>query len=353
MAAFDIKQLAATGGLLLGLSIASVATAQAAVTCGVSTVIAGKDGKQLGARLIASDGSLVVRASLAVNPDGGVSAYAAGDHGFTYIANGVARWDGYERMKCDASCSKDFQDAERAGFGLGTKEFCVFAMEVEGVAADSPLTKCTWGRVVGNGKGKPRKGAIVETVAGGTIQTYVSMTSATHLVNGTQRYLDSESIAVLVAPDSKWVGHVARVSGKGLLPMYAVVGDKGTFGEGSIALHQLLRSGVVRHQKPGPIPVEQRCTVTENALGAPFQARPDKKNDSCRIGYSAGSNSDVRAYQGIDQTLDFAILGNASFPVKGKNALQVDVSALSIQKLVTDAGYTEKQIADMLACLAK
>ncbi len=353
MAVSDMRLRVAKVWLALGFSAASVATAQGAVACGAATMIAGKDGKQLDARSITSDGSLVVRASLAVNPDGGVSAYAVGDHGFTYIANGIARWVGGHRTKCDASCSKDFRDAERAEFGLGTPEFCVFALEVEGLAADSPVTKCTGGQVVGNGKGKPRKGATVETVTGGTIQTYVSMTSATHRVNGAQRYLDSESIAVLVAPDSKWVGHVVRISGKGLLPTYAVVGDKGTFGEGSIALHQMLRAGKVSPQKPGPIPVEQRCMAAEKLLGAPFLSRPDKENDTCRSGYTAKSISDIRAYQGIEQTLDFAILGNARFPIKSGTAIQVEVSASSIEKLVTEAGYTDKQIADMLACLAK
>ena len=76
--------------ILLACGHAAVGAAE---SCGTPGTIRGKAGDHfvdLKTRVFA-DGSIAVRAPLAVNPDGGPGSYTMGDHGFTYIANGLAR----------------------------------------------------------------------------------------------------------------------------------------------------------------------------------------------------------------------------------------------------------------------
>lgn len=130
-----------------------------------------------------------------------------------------------------------------------------------------------------------------------------------------------------------------------------MIGDTGpAFGEGSIALHQLLRYGMVAPQKPGPIPRKSRCNPGESALQAPFLSRPNSKNDTCRNGRTAASSSDIRAYGAIDDTLDFVILGKSLLASKGA-VIQSEVSAQGLRAAASD--YPQKRIDHMLSCLPK
>lgn len=300
------------------------------------------------------DGSVAVRARLAVNPDGGASSYTAGDAGFTYIANGLDRWADGTTTSCQAGgCRPDFLKAEQMGFGLGSPAFCVYAIEVDPLTQGGSRTACGPGKwVVGNGLGKPRPGPVVEGLSGQPVQTYRSMTSVTHRLNGETRYLDAEALPIAVAPAREYLGKLVWVGGAGFTPTLALIGDRGpAFGEGSIALHQLLRTGTVTRQKPGPIPRDQRCGPGELGLKPPFVSRPGGGSaDRCRPGRTPTTPSDVRAYQGIDAVLDFVILGQATLPRKGM-AVQEEVSLQSMTAAA--AAYTPERIQQMLACLPK
>lgn len=300
-----------------------------------------------------SDGSIAVRARLAVNPDGGAASYTVGDHGFTYAANGMGRWSAHLSTACDSDCGKDFVTAERKGFAAGTDTFCVFAMEVEALASGQAVQSCGGGRaLIGDGLGRPKQGAELAAVSGGKTQAYLSTTSLKHMVLGQAKYLDSESLAIAVSPSPTLLGKVVWVGGGKYKPTLALIGDTGpAFGEGSIAMHQMLRYGEVSQQKPGPIPVAGRCGPEELALRPPFQSRPDGgKGDACRTGHKPSSLSDIRAYTGIDDRLDFVVLGKAQLERKGLT-IQSEVSREALSAAA--AQYTQERIEQMLACLPK
>ena len=334
----------------------SMAGEASTTDCGIEGTITVKSGdSEVQAKTrVFKDGSIAVRAPLAVNPDGGPGSYTVGDHGFTYIANGISRWVNGSRVKCDSSCVAAFKRAESMGFVLGTEKFCVFAMEVEPMKAGQKLTSCGPGKsFVGDGLGRPKLGEILETATGANIQAYASTTSLRHFVGGKAVYLNAEKLPVAVAPAANLLGKVVWVGGKDLKNTFAVIGDTGpAFGEGSIAMHQLLHHGSIKAQKPGPIPKEQRCQSGEMELSAPYESRPDAKNDQCRKGYTTRSDSDIRAYQAIGEAIDFVILGAASFKPKG-GTIQEEVSKESIEGRAAQAGYTEKSIQRMLSCLPK
>src|SRR4051812_34199331 len=82
-----------------------------------------------------SDGAILMRTPLAVNPDGAAASYVPGDHGYTYIANGVNLRDHGSKVSCSAAgngprCRAAWAEVEAGAFGQGTPEFCVFAMDV-------------------------------------------------------------------------------------------------------------------------------------------------------------------------------------------------------------------------------
>lgn len=324
--------------------------------CGsIGTIIGENGGKLITLRTrVFSDGSIVVRAPLAVNPDGGAGAYTVDDHGFTYTANGLVPWSPSTHKPCDSFCAASFRSAEKVGFGKGTAEFCVFAMTVEPFELGQKITSCKGGNVVGNGKGRLALGNMLDTVGVAKIQSYVSTTSLQHLVSGKREYLDSEALPIAVTPVPGLLGTVVWLAGQGMHGTFAVIGDSGpAFGEGSIAFHQLLRRGSVSKQKPGPIPVDKRCAEAETALQPPFQSRPDGgPSDRCRAGFTAKTLSDVRAYVGVDKPLDFIVLGSAAFKLDG-NTIQSEVTTKSITDLAQGRGYTPEKIAHMLSCLSK
>jgi hypothetical protein len=227
-------------------------------------------------------------------------------------------------------------------------------MAVEPVERGKAKVLCKDGEVVGNGKGRPVLGEVLQTVGGDTIQAYASTTSLTHLVGGKQVSLNSETLPIAVTPSADLLGRVVWVGGAGMNATYAVLGDEGpAFGEGSIALHQLLRRGAVSRQTVGPIPAHKRWQAGELGLKEPFLSRPDGGDaDRCRTGYTAKTPSDVRAYRGVAQAINFVILGTAAFGREG-NAIQSEVTADSIQQLKVSAGYTNENIKQMVSCLVK
>lgn len=351
-----VKKSTVIRGIFLAYAILQSAV-NAQTDCGKPGVITGNiDDKKVELKTREfTDGSIAVRAPLAVNPDGGPGSYTQGDHGFTYIANGLALWRHGNREHCDSACLVKFKTAEIANFADGTAEFCVFAMKVETLNPNQPKTACKDGYVIGNGKGRPVLGdEQLESVTGEKIQTYVSTTSLQHSVSGKSVQLDSETLPIAVSPRVDLLGKVLWVRNSNGKRAFAIIGDKGpAFGEGSIALHQLLRQGSIQPQKVGPIPAGQRCQVSEINLLPPFQSKPDGgKKDLCRNGYVAKSDSDIRAYNGIADFLDFVILGSAEFPRTG-NLIKTTVTADSINALAEQSGYTAEKIDHMISCLGK
>ena len=167
-----------------------------------------------------------------------------------------------------------------------------------------PCPKSEKGRfLVGNGKGRPKSGPTVPGFNGEAAPTYVSTTSLQHTRDGTLSYVDSSAIPGLVVP--KWrkdlVGAIAWVK-FGEHQGFAIVNDTGPrFGEGTVALHQLLRRGQIGPaQRIGPIPLAERCAGEELQLKPPFVSRP--KEDRCRPGYRPKGPADIRAYSGIDRS---------------------------------------------------
>lgn len=306
------------------------------------------------------DGALAMRTGLAVNPDGAGASYTPGDHGYTYINNGVNLIDG-GKVACSKAgngkrCATAWRQAEAGAFGPGTPEFCVYAMEVEKFSPAVPLSTCEGSSSrfrVGNGKGRPKSGITVPVVSGGTVTTYLSTTSLRHTVGGAATYIDSAAIPALVAPTSRpeLVGAVVWVR-FGDKQGFAIVGDTGpAFGEGSVALHQLLRNGAVGPVQPvGPLPLAMRCSAAETGLKPPFLSRPDAANDKCRSGYTAKSAADIRAYQGIESGVESIVLTRVKPPMTGR-LVREEVTPARLEALAAAAGYSRDKLATMAACL--
>jgi hypothetical protein len=311
-------------------------------------------------RILFPDGSMAMRTRLAVNPDGAAASYTPGDHGYTYIANGVNLRDGNGFISCSAAgnagrCRREWIRAENMGFATGSPQFCSFAIEVEPMTPGASRTSCGSGRfVVGGGKGRPKLGPPIAAVAGGTIRPYLSMTSLRHRVGGELRYIDSASIPAIVVPTTRpdlvgaivWVRYNDRAT-------FAIAGDTGPrFGEGSVALHQGLRSGNAGPaQAVGPIPLALRCGSAESSLRAPFESRPDIAGDRCRPGQSARGASDIRAYAGIDASAVETVILRVKPPMQG-STVTAEVTLAALEQWATAAGFSRTRLAGMADCLA-
>lgn len=308
------------------------------------------------------DGSIGMVTELAVNPDGSAASYAPGDHGFTYISNGVNLIQDGQKVSCLGSngrlCRTSWALAESQDFGPGSPEFCSFAIAVEPFSAEAGLFQCedeASRYVIGNGKGRPQLGEPVATVQGGEVRPYVSKTSLEHLVGGARAYVDSAAIPALVVPRSyaRLVGSMAWVNFNGNAS-YAIVNDTGpSFGEGSIALHEMLRRGRIGPLQPiGPIGVEDRCSATETELRAPFLSRPDfGEGDRCRPSYTPGSASDIRAYRGISGPVTSIFLPPESKPAMRGNVVQEELQYSNFSGYAASSGFSHERIQQMAACL--
>lgn len=307
------------------------------------------------------DGAMVMTTGMNVNPDGTSASYTVGDHGYTYLNNGVNLVENGKRVPCapkqnNALCRSQWLKAEAAAFSEGSPEFCVFAMEVEPIQAEMPLTACEKPKVgrflVGNGKGRPKVGKTVPTATGGVQSTYVSTTALQHLVDKKQVSIDAASVPGVVVPQEQanllgsivWVKYRDRQT-------FALVTDTGpSFGEGSIALHQILRYGAIQEYQPiGPIPLDQRCSTNETSLKAPFQSKPDIGSDTCKPGSPARSATDIRAYAGISKDVTSIILPKAKPDMKN-GIVQTDLSKTSLAEIAVKAGYTEEKLLQMAQC---
>ncbi len=303
-----------------------------------------------------------MRTPLAVNPDGAGASYTPGDHGYTYITNGVnLRVDG-ATLGCsskanEARCRRDWLRAEAGGFGPGTPEFCAFAIEVAPLSPGAARTACGRGRyVVGNGLGRPVEGAPVPKIGGGTMVPYLSTTSLRHTVAGRPVYVDSAVVPGLVVPTSRpeLVGAIAWVR-MGTRETFAIVNDTGpAFGEGTVALHQALETGAIGPTQPvGPIPLSLRCGAEELALQPPFVSRPDLgPGDLCRPGRQASGASDIRAYRGIEGGVVSVILQKAKPPMQG-NTVATEITVTRLGEWAQAHGYDLARLRQIAECVAR
>src|SRR5690349_19679050 len=173
--------------------------------------------------LVFPDGSIAMRTKLAVNPDGAFASYTVGDHGFTYVADGIDLWKSGRRHDCrepGLDCRTKFLSAAEKDFAAGTTEFCAFGFEVEASGGRDPTT-CPGGTVFGNGQGKPREAQPLSTVTGAMITPYASTTAIKHTVGGVPTYIDSAAIPSLVSPRVADLGRVAWVRMRSANSTYA------------------------------------------------------------------------------------------------------------------------------------
>ncbi|NIF69760.1 hypothetical protein F3J16_06085 [Burkholderia sp. Ap-962] len=352
----NMKIFARTGrsiGAIIALVLCVVAACPAQPPgCLGSTTIGGQTGFRF------SDQSFGVTGELTVNPDGTKGAYTVGDHGYTYIANGMDRYaPPLSCQQAGADCHWVFVEAEQGDFGPGTPQFCVYAIEVEPYAKDGQLHSCGAGKlVIGNGLGRPRLGAdLLDTIEGGKTGYYVSMTHLRQHVGNDEFALDSLLVPSIVAPAGRpdLLGRIAYVL-YGERHALAVVGDTGpAFGEGSIALHELLLYG--QRQIPpkiGPIAAEHRCGSSERVM-PPYRSMPDRRHDSCRAGVQPAGPADIRAYETIARGVTMIVLGHARVPMHGQTATQGLVTQSMLEEAATQAGYGDADLQAMASCASR
>lgn len=308
-----------------------------------------------------------MKSGLNVNTDGAAGSYTPGNHGYTYLNNGVnliGRDGNSVSCKADENktlCNDAWRDAAAGDFGPGTPEFCVFAIEVEPYVDGGRRETCERSDsrfVVGNGRGRPRFGPAIPHAGGGAVIPYLSTTALTHMVNGHRVALDAAAIPALVVPRSQgqllgalvWARYRGRSS-------FAIVGDSGpSYSEGTIALHQMLRWGEIGPVQPvGPILAAARCGPSETALRYPYQSRPDAGDeDRCRAGYHVSGNTDIRAYVPIDSGVDILIFPDIRPPMSADpndHNVTEEVSLASLQRLAERNGLGAPLLNELADCL--
>lgn len=347
-------------GALACAAVTTLAATAAGPAAGTSVVCPPTNG---GNRISFPDGVTLIKTGLNVNPDGAIASYTPGDHGYTYIANGVNLWEsGHEVICSDAGnvrrCNREWADAERENFASGTAEFCVFAMDVEPITSGAKVTSCRGGSpIAGNGKGRPVVGANFPSVSGGQVPTYLSTTSIMHTINGKAVYVDSAAVPGIVSPNRNLLGSVVWVNyPKEKHATFAVVNDSGpSFGEGTVALHRILHRGDLGPRQPvGPIPVADRCSSLEpqGSTDAPFVSRPDLGSaDQCRPGFKPRGAADIRAYGSIDSGVQIILLPGIKFSLRG-NVVQEEITVGRMKELAEKAGYTEDKLSQIAKCAA-
>lgn len=306
--------------------------------------------------------AIAMRTKLNINADGTAASYVPGNRGYTYIANGVNLIDHGRKVSCSASantsrCNRDWRLAEEGQFWTGTPEFCAFAIDVEPITPGAERVNCEDSSsrfIVGNGLGRPKPGTPVPTATEGVITPYLSTTALRHTVGGEAAYIDAGTVPALVVPRSRsdLLGAIAWVRYEGR-STFAIVGDTGPgFGEGSVALHQILQGRTGGLPPVGPIPREQRCSPLELGLRPPFMSRPDGGDDDrCRPGYRVEGNSDIRAYAGIDEGVESVILARVRPPIENGTVTQ-EITASSLRAIAEANGYSQADLAAMADCLA-
>lgn len=256
--------------------------------------------------------AVIVRQDMRVNADGARSAYELNNHGISYLCDGLTARDDNKWVTTKPCGSLTANAIEQAQIKNDTlyfynqgPELCIFGFHVEG--GRKKVKGCS-GTVIG--AGQPDATAPLTSVSspGGPLHYFISATSLTNRdVDVTRRYIDSEQIPFIVIP-GRWhhenvrLGDYAYVyspnalgikdeslSGpRGSFAIAADTGPRNKFGEGSIALHQMLVFGELR--KP-PLYQEVAGNSRHPEQSAIFHPYQDRRG------------GDIRAKSNINQEL--------------------------------------------------
>lgn len=265
--------------------------------------------------------AVIVRQDMRVNADGARRAYELQNHGISYLCDGLTAREGSEwitRKPCGSLTTSAIELGKVSNneFHFSDKgpELCIFGFHVEG--GKSGIGGCS-GKVVGGGHASAVAPLISVPSPAGALQYFVSTTSlANRTGDVSKRYIDSEEIPFIVIP-GQWqhkqisLGDYAYIYSPGELGIkqealtgprgsFAIVADKGPkgkFGEGSIALHQMLAFGELR-----PAPAYQK---TANGQRHPEQA-------SIFHPYQDKGDGDIRAKGNIDKEVWYIMFADSA-----------------------------------------
>lgn len=258
---------------LIGLVFSNTAKSDQS-TCGV--VERAKDGTHEGAKYPTytyknNHGSaVIVKQDMRVNADGARTAYEVNNHGISYLCDGLSTREGsnwINRKPCGTNSTKAIDSAEikndELHFSKQGPELCIFGFHVEG--GESGVKGCS-GKVVGGQYEDAIAPLISLPSPNGSLHYFLSTTSLRNITSDvTKLYVDSEKIPFIVKPypwhhaqvslgDYAYVYSPSEVGVKreaisGERGSFAIIADNGPkvkFGEGSIALHQMLAYGELK-----------------------------------------------------------------------------------------------------------
>lgn len=269
--------------------------------------------------------AIIIKQDMRVNADGASTAYEVNGHGSSYLCDGLtARHQG--KWITHSPCGDLVSEAiERATiendvlhFSADGPQLCIFGFHVEGGQAN--VSGCSHVAVGGGHAGAKAPLKSIQA-SDTTLQYFVSSTSLRNRnVDVTERYIDSEQIPFIVVP-GKWqyeqvslrdyayvysptklnINQEALNGPRGSFAIVADTGPRGKFGEGSIALHQMLVFGELR-APPTYQKVAKGGRHPEQAqIFHPYQDRRD---------------GDIRAKSNIDSTLWYIL-----FPGSGNSEI--------------------------------
>jgi hypothetical protein len=276
--------------------------------------------------------AVIVRQDMRVNADGARRAYELDNHGISYLCDGLTVGHGagwITRKPCGSTATKAIEDAEQKDgwlyFSDRKPSMCIFGFYVKG--GKKGVSGCS-GSVVGGGQPAAKAQLISVPAPGGPLQYFISTTSLRNTTNDkTKEWIDSEQIPFIVIPD-KWphakivLGDYAYVYSpralgieretltgpRGSFAIVADTGPRGKFGEGSIALHQMLVFGELR-----PAPEYQWVA----------KGKPHPEHASIYHPYRDRGDGDIRAKSNIDEELWYILFSNSANKEVKEHSFQV------------------------------
>jgi len=312
-------------GFILILLMYTNSLIGAPLSCG--TIERGKDGVHEGKQYptytyTTNEGrAVIVRQDMRVNADGARTAYELQNHGISYLCDGLTAREGSNwitRKPCGTLTANAIELAkienDELHFSAQGPELCVFGFHV--IGGKTGVRGCS-GSVVGGGHGGAKAPLVSVASPDGALQYFISMTSlANRTTDVTKRYIDSEQIPFIVIP-GRWqhkqislgdyayiyspseigVKQEALTGPRGSFAIIADTGPRDKFGEGSIALHQMLAFGELR-----TAPAYQK---TANGKRHP-------KHASIYHPYQDRGDGDIRAKSNIDKEIWYILFADST-----------------------------------------
>lgn len=211
--------------------------------------------------------AIIIKQDMRVNADGARTAYEINDHGSSYLCDGLTafhegKW--ITSKPCGELVSKAIEKAtiknDYLHFASEGPQLCIFGFHVEG--GKTKVSGCSHVTVGGGHEGAKAPLVSIRTANNSNLQYFVSSTSLRNRGGDvTERYIDSEKIPFIVIPGrwqyeqvflrdyayvyspKKFIINEVLNEPRGSFAIVADTGPKGKFGEGSIALHQMLAFG--------------------------------------------------------------------------------------------------------------